>query len=127
MEGQSGYGDGDGNMCICRGTAALQCKKLDKAHRICLNTRLNELDATYETSLVDYKLKKGEDFVEGPVTQWSTAYANADADQSLADEDFLKVAGRGFSSSSHLLHTALPSSCIRPAIQRHHSGGHILS
>ena len=116
-------------LCICRGTAAAATggKKLDKAHRICLNTRLNELDATYETSLVDYKAKKGEDFVEGPVTQWSTAYANADADQSLADEDFLKVAGRGFSSSSHLLHTALPSSCIRPAIQRHHSGGHILS
>jgi hypothetical protein len=119
----------DGPRCICRGTAAAATggKKLDKAHRICLNTRLNELDATYETSLVDYKEKKGEDFVEGPVTQWSTAYANADADQSLADEDFLKVAGRGFSSSSHLLHPALPSSCLRPAIQRHHSGGHILS
>lgn len=82
------------SVCICRGTTASATggKKLDKALRICLNTQLNELDATYETSLVDYKAKKDTDFVDGPVTQWSTAYANADADQSLADDDFLKVA-----------------------------------
>jgi hypothetical protein len=97
--------------CICKISAvATGGKKLDKAHHICLNTQLNELDATYETSLVDYKKKKGADFVVGPVTQWSTAYANAAADQSLADEDFLKVAGMGFLPSSHLLHTAHPGS-----------------
>jgi hypothetical protein len=68
--------------------AATRWKNLDTAHHIFLNTHLNELDATYETTLVDYKTKKGKDFVVGPVTQWKTAYANADADQSLADEDF---------------------------------------
>jgi hypothetical protein len=92
--------------------AATGGKKLDKAHRICLNTQLNELDATYQTSLVDYKTKKGPDFVVGPVTPFTTASANADADQSLADADFLKVAGMGFLPSSHLLHTAHPGSCM---------------
>ena len=103
------------SVCICRGTTASATggKKLDKALRICLNTQLNELDATYETSLVDYKDKKGPDFVDGPVTKFSTAYANADTDQSLADADFLKVAGMGFLPSSHLLHTAHPrGSCM---------------
>ena len=45
--------------CICKISAvATGGKKLDKAHRICLNTQLNELDATYETSSVDYKKKR---------------------------------------------------------------------
>jgi hypothetical protein len=56
------------------------------------NCMLNQLKTKYDDSLAGYQLAKGMTFVPGPVTDWTTAYANAAEDIAMQDEDYLKVA-----------------------------------
>jgi hypothetical protein len=56
------------------------------------NCWLNQLSEQLESSLTNYTDKKGDVFVDGPVTKWTSAYANAAGDVGLQDTDYLKVA-----------------------------------
>ena len=56
------------------------------------NCWLNQLSEQLESSLTNYTDKKGDVFVDGPVTKWTSAYANAAGDVGLQDTDYLMVA-----------------------------------
>ena len=56
------------------------------------NCWLNQLSEQLDTSMADYKTAKGDAYVDGPVTKWSSAYANAAGDVGLQDTGYLKVA-----------------------------------
>jgi len=57
------------------------------------NCWLNELYSVFTGQLASYKESKGSEYVEGPTTIWTTAYANAGTDNSMQDDTFLEVRG----------------------------------
>jgi hypothetical protein len=56
------------------------------------NCFLNQLSGEFDSSITTFKDKKGVTFVDGPVTKWTSVYANAAEDVALQDKDYLKVA-----------------------------------
>ena len=57
------------------------------------NCWLNELYSVFTGQLASYKESKGTEYIEGPTTIWTTAYANAGTDNSMQDDTFLEVRG----------------------------------
>jgi hypothetical protein len=56
------------------------------------NCWLNQLSGQFHSNMAYYKAAKGDAFVDGPLTKWTSAYANAAGDAGLQDTEYLKVA-----------------------------------
>ena len=56
------------------------------------NCFLNQLSGVLDSSITTFREKKGATFVDGPVTKWTSVYANAAEDVALQDKDYMMVA-----------------------------------